>query len=151
MYQRIKLGGGGKRVAEPSFSYAPVLPRFRPRPSVSSCESGIWPGAGAGISFPCAGTFFISVSHMTSLMPLARASCDFNRATSSSSSAVRPSSRAAVSASFSCSAACPDLGWTKDSQSRRSSSRGYAVTDSCVVACRKNGAWWDFFFWLEKT
>jgi hypothetical protein len=71
---------------------------------------------------------------MTSLIPLARESCDFKRATSSSSSVTRPSSRgAAESASFS-EAVGPDL--TKNSQSRRSSSREYVVTDSCVL-CRK--------------
>jgi len=133
---------------ESGFSYAFfVFPRFRPRPrpSVSSCESEIWPGAGISEwSFPCVDTFCMNVSHMTSFIPLARANCVFNRATSSSSSVVRPSSRAAVrSASFSCPAAAafPDLAGgdlTRNSQSRRSSSRrGYAVTESCVVACRK--------------
>jgi hypothetical protein len=141
MCQRIKPGERGSGAV--FFSYAFVFPRFRPRPprpSVSSCESGIWPGAGISESFPCAAPFCMNVSHMTSFIPLARASCVFNRATSSSSSVVRPSSRAAVSASFSCPAACPcpDLGGlTKNSQSRRSSSRGYAVTESCVVACHK--------------
>src|SRR6266852_3620917 len=74
-----QTGGAGE--AEPSFSYALVFPRFRPRPSsVSSCESGIWPGAGISKSFPCAAIFCTNVSHMTSFIPLARASCVFNRA-----------------------------------------------------------------------
>lgn len=130
--------------------YALVFPRFRPRPSVSSCESGIRPGA--GISFPCAATLCMSVSHMTSFIPLARASCVFKRATSSSSSAVRPSGRVGTgSASCSCSAAGSDLGRTKCSQSRRSSSRGYAVTESCVVPCHKDSARRKFSFVREKT
>jgi hypothetical protein len=98
---------GGRREGS-RLSYTFVFPRFRPRPSASSCESEIRPGA--GISFPCAAMLSMSVSHMTSFIPLARASCVFNRATSSSSSAARPSSRAAVSASFSCSAAGLGLG-----------------------------------------
>jgi hypothetical protein len=136
------LNRGERRSGTDFSSYALVFPRFRPRTSVSvsSCKSaGSRPGAGISESFPCAAVFCMNVSHMTSFIPLARASCVFNRATSSSSSVVRPSSRAA-----SCPAACPcpgpDLGggWTKNSQSRRSSSRGYAVTESCVVACRKS-------------
>ena len=125
------------RRPRPRRLYALVLPRFRSRPPVSSCESGIWSGA-AIASFPCAATLCMSVSHMTSLIPLARASCAFNLATSSSSSDDdRPSGRAAGSApSFSAGG----LGCTKCSQSRRSSSRGYAVTDSCVAPCRKTTA-----------
>lgn len=106
--KRCAKGSNRGRRERNRSSYPFVFPRFRPRPFVSSCESGIWQGA--GMSFSCADILCFSVSHMTSLIPLARASCVFNRATSSSSSVVRPSGRAAGSASFSCSAAGLDLG-----------------------------------------
>lgn len=105
--------------------------------------------SGAAISFPCAATLCMSVSHMTSFIPLARASCDLSLATSSSSSAMRPSGRVSAGvAPFSEAAA--GLGWTKYSQSRRSSSRGYAATDSCVVPCRNSVRDGKFFFVLVR-
>lgn len=114
--------------------YASVLPRFRSRaPTASSCESGTW--SGVARSFPCEAAVCVSVSHMTSLIPLARASCDFKRATSSSSSVTRPSGRGVECAPGSTDVV--GLGLTKNSQSRRSSSRVYVVTDSCVICCRK--------------
>src|SRR5579863_6537007 len=101
VYVNQMAGGGGGEGSErgDDLLYAFVFPRFFSRPFVSSWESGIW--SGAAISFPCAATFCMSVSHMTSLIPLVRASCDFNLATSSSSSASRPSGRVSGSAPFS--------------------------------------------------